>query len=454
MDNQKLFAYLRQQLQNGKTKEQITQELINAGWKQEDINNGFASLNSPSNTPTSENHTMGPLPSINSLFSESFELLKKRIMVMFLSYLFPFLALIATILVAGVLTFGIYKANSIAGIIAGVILGLTIFAAYFYTIVLATASQLVALRDSHENTGTIENLKRSRLVMWNVFLVGLIQGLVVMGGFILLVIPGLILMVWYGFSSVIMVTEGKKGRSALAQSKAYVNGRSWHVFGRVILLYLVCFIPYIILQIVGAMNKGNPVVTVIVVILSVIIQIFFTFYNLAFLYTLYIQLKNTSSQTNHEQYIGGVTGWTIWGSIGGVLVILGLLASVVLISLNGARVKSRDAKRMAHVRQIASSLEFYYKDNNTYPNQLNSLTPNYINAIPEPPKPADGGCTALENQYSYKILDAGHYDLSFCLGTDISGYQKGVHLMTESGIDPEMEESSDLQPSTLKEYYY
>ncbi len=50
-----------------------------------------------------------------------------------------------------------------------------------------------------------------------------------------------------------------------------------------------------------------------------------------------------------------------------VISIIGLLASVVLVSLNNTRVKGRDAKRAADIRQIATALELYNSDNGHYP---------------------------------------------------------------------------------------
>lgn len=50
-----------------------------------------------------------------------------------------------------------------------------------------------------------------------------------------------------------------------------------------------------------------------------------------------------------------------------VIAIIGVLASVVLASVNSARVKARDARRLADVRQLALVLQFYYDDNNAFP---------------------------------------------------------------------------------------
>ncbi|MDP2932549.1 MAG: prepilin-type N-terminal cleavage/methylation domain-containing protein [bacterium] len=50
-----------------------------------------------------------------------------------------------------------------------------------------------------------------------------------------------------------------------------------------------------------------------------------------------------------------------------VIAIIGVLASVVLVSLNGARVKARDAKRAGDLKQINTALELYNDDNGHYP---------------------------------------------------------------------------------------
>lgn len=50
-----------------------------------------------------------------------------------------------------------------------------------------------------------------------------------------------------------------------------------------------------------------------------------------------------------------------------VISIIGLLASVVLVALNGARVKARDAKRIADLSQIAKATEFFYDSQGFYP---------------------------------------------------------------------------------------
>jgi prepilin-type N-terminal cleavage/methylation domain-containing protein len=50
-----------------------------------------------------------------------------------------------------------------------------------------------------------------------------------------------------------------------------------------------------------------------------------------------------------------------------VIAIIGLLASIVLIALNSARLKARDAKRVADLRQITTGLELYVSDNGAYP---------------------------------------------------------------------------------------
>lgn len=50
-----------------------------------------------------------------------------------------------------------------------------------------------------------------------------------------------------------------------------------------------------------------------------------------------------------------------------VIAIIGLLSSVVLASLNTARIKSRDSFRLSEIKQLQTALELYYDKNGRYP---------------------------------------------------------------------------------------
>ncbi len=50
-----------------------------------------------------------------------------------------------------------------------------------------------------------------------------------------------------------------------------------------------------------------------------------------------------------------------------VIAIIGILASVVLVSLNSARAKARDAKRKSDLHQIGLALNMYYQQYGFYP---------------------------------------------------------------------------------------
>lgn len=50
-----------------------------------------------------------------------------------------------------------------------------------------------------------------------------------------------------------------------------------------------------------------------------------------------------------------------------VISIIGLLSSIVLTSVNSARAKARDARRITDLNQIRTALEFYFDANGFYP---------------------------------------------------------------------------------------
>ena len=54
-----------------------------------------------------------------------------------------------------------------------------------------------------------------------------------------------------------------------------------------------------------------------------------------------------------------------------VVAIIGILATVVLASLDSARSRARDARRQSDMRTIQTQLEMYYFENGAYPSSAN-----------------------------------------------------------------------------------
>jgi prepilin-type N-terminal cleavage/methylation domain-containing protein len=99
-----------------------------------------------------------------------------------------------------------------------------------------------------------------------------------------------------------------------------------------------------------------------------------------------------------------------------VIAIIGILSSVVLASLNSARKKGRDARRVSDIGQLQLALELYYDANGSYPANLDDTTvlttPGYITVAP-----TDPNSSAF---YGYVQTDSGQgYALSAVL--EVSG---------------------------------
>lgn len=106
-----------------------------------------------------------------------------------------------------------------------------------------------------------------------------------------------------------------------------------------------------------------------------------------------------------------------------VIAIIGILSSVVLASLNSARKKGRDARRVADVKQLQLALELSYDANGSYPLALNTgnlVTPGYISVIPGDPSSTVVCTTGAEAScYSYAAIGSATNCSSYHLGTDL-----------------------------------
>jgi len=120
--------------------------------------------------------------------------------------------------------------------------------------------------------------------------------------------------------------------------------------------------------------------------------------------------------------------------------IIGIIAALVTISITNSRARSRDAKRVADIRQWQTALDLYYANNTAYPtyatpgNALLDGATTYMNVIPQNPTPYnDGRCP--NNEYTYSQASGGSdYTINFCLGAAAGGQPAGLNAASLKGL--------------------
>ena len=75
--------------------------------------------------------------------------------------------------------------------------------------------------------------------VWSILLVSILVGLIVGLGFVLLIIPGFIFLTWLAVSMPALVIEDRRGTKALSRSWELVRGRSWPVFGTIVVAAII-----------------------------------------------------------------------------------------------------------------------------------------------------------------------------------------------------------------------
>ncbi len=180
--------------------------------------------------------------------------------------------------------------------------------------------------------------------------------LVVVGGYVLLLIPGIILSLVLIFSRFAYVKEGKKGLSALLRSRDLVKGNWWQVFGAFFIVSAIMLVGLI----VGAIMIGFaiPLISSSVTIVEIVNVLILTFVGVAVqLATLHITLQLFEhlrsigpSSVSQEEEVGRCKYKTLaWLSF-----IIFILA-ISLASLNDAREKSLE-NRLIEPTEISDSL--------------------------------------------------------------------------------------------------
>ena len=138
-----------------------------------------------------------------------------------------------------------------------------------------------------------------------------------------------------------------------------------------------------------------------------------------------------------------------------VVAIMGLLAALAVISLNNARQRARDARRISDIKQVQTALELYYLDNHEYPDSTGTIAEGkcissgggiaetctgtvYMRLTPSNPQPrGDGDCPDTQYVYTGDVGtgDTVSYHIEYCLGSETGDVAAGTQTATPAGLE-------------------
>jgi hypothetical protein len=252
--NPELIAAVNERRALGHTEKMIREELSQAGYEQAMVEAVIAATrNNPHRQLPRSSTGQVELPTVDQLFSAGWVFAKKYPTVVAL--------LILPLVVSEVVLYlisanpSLTQFNDSLGIAVVEIILMVV-----YLLLLAVGLRLAVLDEGDVRlplaTAWSWAAKNYLGLLW----VFLLSWCVVMGGFMLFIIPGIIVSLLIYFSQYVYAAEGKRGLEALLRSRELVMGRWWALLGKLVLIGLVFMLIIITFGMVigiGAALTGN-----------------------------------------------------------------------------------------------------------------------------------------------------------------------------------------------------
>lgn len=111
---------------------------------------------------------------------------------------------------------------------------------------------------------SIGDLMRSVLpVLGPLIGAGILAGLGIGAGFVLLIVPGLILLTMWAVIAPVIVVERRGVFDAFGRSRQLVKGQGWPVFGTVVVAYLIAFAAEIVFVAIANAIADGPLLRIV-----------------------------------------------------------------------------------------------------------------------------------------------------------------------------------------------
>jgi hypothetical protein len=122
------------------------------------------------------------------------------------------------------------------------------------------------VQDGRRDHSAGELLRAATPVLGQLILVGIVAGIGILIGFVLIVIPGLILITIWSVAAPVVVLERPGVFAALGRSRELVRGNGWQVFGVIFVLFFLVIIVSSAIQIAAdSAGTGAGIVARVIV---------------------------------------------------------------------------------------------------------------------------------------------------------------------------------------------
>jgi len=178
------------------------------------------------------------------------------------------------------------------GVASAILLTLGLLAVVIIGQAWSQIALVIAVKDPGA-PGAKESFQKGWRMILSYWWVNILTALIVLLGFILLIVPGIIFAVWYSLAVFIYIAEGIKGRDALRKSKEYVKGKGWAVFWR----FLFIGIIVILISILASALFSSLHLPFSDDVAAFLIGVFLTPLVVVYSYLLYTKVKEAREQT-------------------------------------------------------------------------------------------------------------------------------------------------------------
>jgi hypothetical protein len=166
--------------------------------------------------------------------------------------------------ISGILTVLLIAASPALALLALVI------AVIAETLFTGMVVELVAdVQDGRRDATAGQLLRAASPVLGQLVLVGLVAGIGIVIGFVLIIIPGLILLTIWSVAAPVVVLERPGGLRALSRSRELVRGNGWNVFGVILVMVILVAVVTGIIEAI-ADSGGTGIGLVVRVILGIL----------------------------------------------------------------------------------------------------------------------------------------------------------------------------------------